>query len=182
MAIKIPRNSRSALAAIVTEINRMRDAAVGSNFHACATHGASLDTGATITASVLQVTAANGDGTLAKLLLLVNNIKNVLLIHFRDTLAHNTAVSTAGITALAAIADATDLATAQTLLNACKTQWGTHLAEAGVHFNNDATNTIAAANMSNQATGDTLANEMKTDINAHINGALAGNSFEFADA
>jgi hypothetical protein len=64
--------------------------------------------------------------------------------------------------------DATDLATNQTLLNALKAKYGTHIGSTTFHAAADATNTIAAADQSNLATGQTLANEFKGDLVAHV--------------
>jgi hypothetical protein len=67
-------------------------------------------------------------------------------------------------------ADATDLTTAQTLLNALKTDANAHFVIVGAneHVGADVTNSIDAANATNQATAETLANEEKADINAHM--------------
>lgn len=65
-------------------------------------------------------------------------------------------------------ADATTLATNQTLLNALKAKYNTHLGSTTYHLAADATNTISSADQSDLATGQTLANEMKGDIVAHV--------------
>jgi hypothetical protein len=67
-------------------------------------------------------------------------------------------------------ADATDLTSAQTLLNALKTDANAHFLIVGAneHVGADVTNSIDAANATNQATAETLANEEKADINAHM--------------
>lgn len=65
-------------------------------------------------------------------------------------------------------ADATDLATSQTLNNQIKAKVNSHLANTGVHSAADATNTVTSADQSNLATGLTLGNEIKGDLNAHF--------------
>jgi hypothetical protein len=67
------------------------------------------------------------------------------------------------------------------LLNELKTDYNLHRAQASVHPNNDAGNDITAADGSNQATSDTLADELKLDLNAHINAALVGQGVELVD-
>lgn len=64
-------------------------------------------------------------------------------------------------------ADATNTATANTLLNAIKAAFNLHLADTDEHLAADATNVIAAANATDEASGITLANELKADFNLH---------------
>lgn len=64
--------------------------------------------------------------------------------------------------------DSYDLASNQTLINALKTKYNTHLGATTYHLAADATNTVSSANQSDLATGITLANEMKGDITAHV--------------
>lgn len=177
MSIRVRKGTRAAQAAIITEINRLRDAAVGSNFHASATRGATVEADDSVSASVLQIASANAS-SLSTSLTLVNEIKAVLNTHYADMGAHKT-VQTAAITT----ADATDLTTAQTLANAIKTSYNTggHINTANVHHTDDATNTIAAANATDQNSLNTLLNELKSDINAHIAGALAGWHIQLVD-
>lgn len=122
--------------------------------------------------SALTVTAANGDGTLATLLLIANDIKRVYEAHLADDNAHKIADPAPALVA------ATDLTTAQTLLNAIKADYGTHIASTTYHGAADATNTIVAADATNQATADTLANELKTDLNAHMATALTNSGIK----
>ncbi len=72
-----------------------------------------------------------------------------------------------------AVVDATDLTTAQTLLNDIKAKYNAHRVLLASHATADATNVIASADATNQATAVTLANELKTDINLHYAMALA---------
>jgi hypothetical protein len=113
-------------------------------------------------ASPRLVTAANGDGTLATLLLLCADIKLVYEAHLADDLSHKAADPGPALVA------ATDLTTAQTLLNAIKADYNTHRASTTYHYAADATNVTAAADATNQASADTLGNELKTDLNAHM--------------
>ncbi len=65
-------------------------------------------------------------------------------------------------------ADASDLATAYTLLNELKTEFNDHASQAGVHFMDDATYSITSPDASSAATAVTLANELKDDFVAHV--------------
>lgn len=84
---------------------------------------------------------------------------------------HTAADSTNTISA----ADASDQATANTLLNELKTDYNAHRAIVGSseHIGADATNTVTAADATNLATSITLVNEIKAAYNAHLalNGA-----------
>lgn len=171
MSMIVRKGSAGVLAAVVDQLNKLRELSVGSNFHATKTSKPAAVTDPP-TESALQVTAPNATN-LATSIALANDLKHVWNAHCVDALAHNTAVSP-----VTTAADASDLATGQTLANDIKSKYGTHLAAAGVHFNNDATNTIAAADASDQGTLNTLLNELKTDLNAHINGALGGSSIQ----
>lgn len=95
-----------------------------------------------------------------------NEAKAVLNVHLVDALAHKAADT------VIATADASDQTTANTLLNAIKAKLNTHDASTTYHFTADATNTVAAADASNLGTSITLANELFTDINAHIQFAI----------
>lgn len=99
---------------------------------------------------------------------------NELLVLLRKHLADGAMHKVASAEDLSAIAFATDQATAETAANAVKASLNVHHTEAGVHFNNDATNGIAAADASNLATLLTLLTEMQTDWDLHVDGdALA---------
>jgi hypothetical protein len=77
---------------------------------------------------------------------------------------------------LAAIALATNLATTQTLANGIKVFLNAHYTQAGVHVNNDGTNTIATANATDLASSIALLNACKTAIVAHVASSPAGRS------
>lgn len=169
------KGSNAVQAALVDGLNKLRELSVGSNFHVTKTSTPQAAANPPVEVP-LQVTAPNATN-LATSLVLVNEIAAVYNAHAVDALAHDTAVSPVLSSPLA-----TNLATAQTLANEIKGDYGTHLAAAGVHFNNDATNVIAAADASDQGTLNTLLNELKTDLNAHINGSLGGSSIQLVDA
>ena len=177
MTIKVRKGTRAAQAAIITEINRMRDALVASNVHASVTRGPAVEADDTVSAAALAVVLPNAT-SLATSIASVNELKAVLNAHYADMFAHNT-VQSAAITT----ADATDLASAITLANACKASYNTggHINTANVHHTADAANAIAAANASDQTTLNALLVEMKTDVSAHIALGLAGWSIQLID-
>ena len=107
---------------------------------------------------------------LATSLALVNEIWAIYQFHLADTLA----LKVAGTPP--ALVVATDLATAMTLANGIKSDYNTHCASVVVHYNADATNTIATANATDQTTLNTLLNAMKTAMAAHLNGGPASGS------
>lgn len=108
---------------------------------------------------------------------LVNQIKDVLDVHFADAIAHNTATSAA-----VTIADATDAATAITLVNNIKSVYNTHLAAAGRHYTNDSTNTVTNADATDATTLETLVNEIRGDVIAHLASAPAGHYINIVGA
>jgi len=124
-------------------------------------------------ANPASITAeANADAAaLPAVIVLANSLRGKLIAHLASTgdVGAHRAASAATVTA----AVATDQATANTLLNMEKARWNTHLAEAGVHIVNDATNTVAAVDATDLATSIALANEIKADFNAHIATAKA---------
>lgn len=64
-----------------------------------------------------------------------------------------------------------DLAAVIARANALKALYVAHIASTAKHIAADATNTIAAADATDQATANTLLNEIKTDLNAHHDSA-----------
>jgi hypothetical protein len=165
------------VAGLVAAWNAKQEASVSSNFHADITQKTS---GGDFAPVVANDTIGSANATdLATSLTLVNEIKSVSGRHFQDPRAHNTAVTTP-----TTLADATDLTTAVALGNDIKAIYNTggHVNASNVHFNNDSTNTIAAANATDQSTLNTLLNELKTDINAHIISAPTGSMIQLVPA
>ena len=182
MAAKIQKgHTLVGLQLIATEINRLRDAAVSTNFHASATQYLSESTDPP-TISTVQITAANASDA-ATSLVLVAQVKGVYNVHVVDASAHNTAVSAKNTSPDVdpSSSGATQLAAAIVIANAIKAAYNTHRAAANVHFNNDATNTITSPDATDQTSLNTLLNELKTDMNAHLSGALAGYHIELTD-
>lgn len=180
MAVNVRKGTLGVAYALVANYNALRaDATVlGTRFHADVTSTTTGDFSA-LAATPLTVTATNAT-TLPTSITLANQIRAFLLVQFVDPLAHKAADST-NFTTLNAVAVAVDLTTAQTLLNACKSTFNAHCAQAGVHYTNDGTNTVATANATDQASSNALANALKTAINAHIISAPAGASLKLVD-
>lgn len=168
MAINVRKTPDVVLHALVVANNQRLVDGIASFFHldqTARTSGADYLNQSVTRLTVTSATAT--DSTTA--IVMVNDVKSVLNEHFADTIAHNTAVTTAVSTATA-----TDTTTAITLANAIKTAYGTHRTESSVHYTNDSTNTVSAANATDATTLITLVNELKTDLNAHMASAPAG--------
>ena len=101
---------------------------------------------------------------LATSLVRLTQVIGLARFHFGDTLAHKVA----DVTALPAVSDPQALASAITAANALKAAYNTHIASTTYHYNADATNATASANASDQATLNTLVNELYTDLTAHV--------------
>lgn len=163
MATQI-RNTAPELAALCAAHNDLKaQIGAGTFFH--------LD------ASEVKVTAADA-ADLSTSLTLVNQLLDVYKFHMADTLAHKAE----GI-ALASYADATDLATAISRANDIKAKYVAHIASTTYHYTADATVTpIAAADATDQTSLNTLLNELKLDLNAHMASAPAGKSLRLVSA
>lgn len=135
------------------------------------------DSGAHNDKSETTVAAANGDGTLATALTLVNELIGVYTFHMADVLAHKVT----GV-ALASIVRATSLATAITRANDIKAKYETHRASTTYHYTADSSNTISASNATDQASLDTLLNELKGDFNLHMASGPTAKSIRLIDA
>lgn len=127
-------------------------------------------------ASERTVTAADATD-LATSLILVNQILAVYRFHMADTLAHKTT----GV-ALASYVPATDLATAITRANDVKSKYNTHIASTTYHYNADSTNDVASSNATDQDSLNTLVNDIKAQMVAHLADAPAAASIRVVPA
>jgi len=105
-----------------------------------------------------------------------NELKAVYEFHLADTLAHKTADAAPALTL------ATSLATAYTLVNAIYTDYNTHRASTTYHQNADSTNVASSTSASTLSTLQARANDLKTQLNAHMADAVAGASLRVVDA
>lgn len=176
MTVKIPRgHANKAISLFVTEINRLRIAAVGSNVHYGVAQSVSFDKEPP-TVAALQVTAANATD-LATSLTLGNQIIGFYIRHFADTVMHKAADATS----LPADGACVDLASSITAMTLLKATHATHIASTTVHATADSTNTLLTTTPSDQTTLNTFLNAAKTAINAHSAAGLAGYSFALSD-
>ena len=118
------------------------------------------------TSTAFVVTAADASTT-ATLRTLCQNIYRVYSTHIADDLAHSAADATNTIAA-GLPADDADQTALNTFLNQAKVALNAHRSQASVHFTNDASNQVTSADATDAATSYTLANEIKTDLNAHV--------------
>jgi hypothetical protein len=121
------------------------------------------------------VTSANASD-LATSLTLANEIKGIYEDHVKDDAKHKLPLA---ITTLVA---ASTLATGITLGNAIKTAYNIHRASTTYHYTADATNVVASADATDQSSLNTLLNEIKTDLNAHITSGPTGSLARLVDA
>lgn len=141
-----------------------------------------------VDASEQTVTAANATD-LPSAVALVNQEKAVYEYHRKDAgvvspVAHKTLDATNVESVANANPNAGDggLAGAIALANDIKTQFNAHLTQSTVHYNNDATNTVAASNATDLASLETLVNAIKTALNAHMASAPSGKSLRLVAA
>lgn len=176
MTVKIPKGQNAkAVALFVTEINRLRVAAVASNVHAAKAQSVSFDQDPP-TVSALQVTAANATD-LPTSLVLGNQIIGFYIRHFADTVMHKVVDATA----LPADGACVDLTTAIAAMTLLKATHATHIASTTQHYTADATNTLLTATPTDQTSLNTFVNAAKTAINAHTAAGLAGFGFALTD-
>lgn len=163
---------------LVAAHNLRQAEAVASFFHADTTQVTSGDYRARVVADDTPALSIGGNPTDATTVIsFTNGLRKLLNRHFADTNAHDSAV-----TAATASVAATDLTTAITAANLLKAEYTAHLTESNVHFNNDGTNTISAADATNQTTAITLLTELRTDVGAHVVSAPLGAMINLVDA
>ena len=164
MAIKIRKSQLASEPAVVAAINALLDANLSTQVHRDKTStpaGDSLNPSSTLLA--IASAAASSLGTS---ITLANEIKGVLAVHMADTSAHLVADSTN--VNFDGYALASNLATGIALANAIKVDYEAHRVDTSSHVNADSTHTISASAATDQNSLNTLLNELKSDINAHI--------------
>ncbi len=113
--------------------------------------------------SEVVVSAANATD-LATSLTLCNQLIGVGVFMLADTLAHKVVDPTSW----PALGAGLDLASAITAANLMKATYNTHRASTTYHYTADSTNVSAATNASDQSTLNTLLNDLKTQLLAHM--------------
>lgn len=128
------------------------------------------------------IASTNGAGTLAALIKLTKEIVNAVKKHCTDntgigptgSAAHKVVDGSAEFLAIPEADTVVSLATVYTALNAVKAWKTVHCPSTTYHYAADSTYAVtSAADANSQASGDTLANELKADLNAHFALALA---------
>jgi hypothetical protein len=163
MALNIRNVPNAVLAALVAStmaFRREQLKAAASKPHYDITATTSGDYQAPVATPAIMSSASASD--LPSVIVRANEAKAVLNAHIADEVAHERYGSAI------ATADATDQATANTLLNAIKTAFNAHGASTSYHIVADATYVVTAANATNLASSIDLANELYTMINGHI--------------
>jgi hypothetical protein len=194
--IQVRRVERVVFPALVFQYNKLRQtvAKAASLFHAdvtsLGTTGDPMDpTGAGPTAATITSGLPANASDLPTCQTLANALQTLLATHAADSVVTGTSGAGAHLIAdatnaptLAAIPVASNLATTQTLATGIKAFLNAHYTQAGVHVNNDGTNTIATANATDLATSIALLNACKTAVTAHIGSAPAGFSIALTAA
>jgi hypothetical protein len=108
----------------------------------------------------------------------INEVEAVYHFHTGDRLAHAVPDTTNVESTAKANASVTDggLAGAMALANDQKAKFNAHLTQSTVHYNNDGTNAVAAANATDLPSLITLVNALRTSIIAHMANAPAAPS------
>ncbi len=188
MALSPRSESDEVLHALVAAHNSTRVGLVASFYHADITSAVTtgLD-GFTPTAATLISTVANAVGTLATVITLANDLLVKGNFHMADAIAHKVADTTNGpynasAVALLPLASTATQAQTDTQINAMKAGLNAHFIQTGVHYTNDAVNTIVATDATTLATSITLVNAIKASYNAHIISAPGGSSIALLPA
>lgn len=180
MAISSRNTDQELMLAIAKAHNALQDALSQSlsdgYFHRDLTQTTSspIFTVGSIVVTPVVVSAANAT-SLPTSITLSNQLFGILNQHMSDGEAH---LKSDGVNLQTLDGYQTQLAsnlsTVEVLLNALKVIYNKHLTQAGVHQNNDTTNTVSTANATDQTTANALANALKTALNAHMGSAPVG--------
>lgn len=172
MSIPVRSHDTAILCALVKAFNADRVARVSTNFHYSKTvEAVSGDfRNPTITDAAIATANASNEATLVAL---CKDIRAMIILHSKDSVGHKVADA---VFPAAVATEPSTTATCITFLNAAKAAYAVHIASTTYHPNADGTNTIAAADATDEASAITLANEMKIDVNAHMAAGLAGYS------
>lgn len=170
--IKVNKDVDSICRALVKQYNRLHEDTVADDgyVHSDQT-GVDTSNGYTDPDSeVLSVTAANASN-LATSVTLTNNLRGVMLEHFRDDVSHRLADDTS-VGLLDGYSDAVILDDVEDQLNTMHHVFNGHLSRSvssiKVHLNDDAVNVVTTAAATDQSTANALGNALKSAVNAHI--------------
>lgn len=163
MSIKIRKAQLASEPAVVAAINALIDANLSTQIHRDKT---SIPAGDSLNPSSTPLGVDGYATGLASSIALANELKGVLAFHMADSSAHEVADSVN--VNFDGYALATNLSTVQLLANAMKVDYTAHLSQSGCHVNNDSTNTITAADATDQSTSNLLLNNIATKLEAHM--------------
>lgn len=161
MAINIRKSSSLFEAELMTAYNVVVDSKLSTEIHRDKT---SKDAGTTASPSSTPILIAGLTTDQTTCNALANELKNFLGLHFVDGSAHTLEDDSV---VLDGYAVASTLDTANLLANAMKIVYNAHMAKTDVHLNDDATNTVTAADSDDLAKLKTLLADLKTQVNAH---------------
>ena len=175
MAIQSRSDVSELVLALVYAHNAMQSELVSDGYHRDLTqntNGPLLDE-ANIKLTTVTVSLGNAVD-LASTVALGNQLLGVLNQHMFDDQAHlvrdlvNQPNQDGYLTVQANLDADSGLSEIIVNLNALKVLFNAHLTASGVHPNNDTVNSVATANATNLGTAQTLANALKTSVNAHM--------------
>ena len=177
MAISVRKGSGAVLPALVAAVNELRQVAASSwgVVHADVTSMTSGDFQNPVATPALFLTGPAVD--LPSLLALCTELAGRHVHHMHDFRAHRAADTT---NALAHPVPAV-LADAQVFLTDAKAKWNAHQTQAGVHYSNDASDTITAPDATDLPSALALANTYRAVYATHIQNALFGASVDLIE-
>lgn len=179
MAFSIRRLEPALTLALAKAHNVTVATLVGSSFHNDLLSLTTTDQYISMSAATLQATAANGSDLPSSITLLTQmlGIAKLMMADAISTDPYSAGShlipDTTNLPTLTALAPAIDLASSILVANGLKSAINAHFTQAGVHANNDGTNTIGTANATDLPSLITLENVIKTKLNAHIASAPA---------
>lgn len=180
MTLHVRNAGDSVRYAMVAAFNATRVGMVGTNPHVdTTTKDTTTDfSHPSSTPDVPSTVSAPAD--LAHVISLYNECVGIYGRHIADTFAHKAADTTN--TAPALLASTALQAAVDTALNAFKALINLHFLQAGVHYTNDSTNTITAADATDLASSKTLIADIASDLNDHVLFAVGGDSIDLGPA
>lgn len=156
---------------------RLELAAADSKIHASVSKVQASTSNYKVPVGTTDAAASANASNLATSITLADELTALCNRHAADDGAHKAAYSAAPIAVTALTTEAHVVARA----NAIKTWYEAHRASTTYHPTADATNTIAASDATDQSSANTLLNELKTDINAHIAAGYTAFNFRLVD-
>ena len=167
MALAVRLSDRAVLMALLSTHNTKSVTRAGAFFHYDISSLPAAGSTEQAPTSTPDVPLSATPTDLPSSITAVNELQTIFLRHGVDVLAHKVADS-AEVATIAAVPVAVDQGTVDTLANALKAAWNTHIASTTYHPNADSTNAIGAANATNLSTGITLITALQAAFINHI--------------